>query len=203
MSRPRTHHDKGVKAAPPDLKKPLWLVFGIALSAGILAAVLMYWDPLHSTTAEEVVRIYRLHGCRCAFSWARSLEANGFIVRLSEVQTLQHVRTRLQVPAHLHGCHLGAYLGYFIEGHVDPSALRTLATERPDGLGVVTEPAVDMEKEHSLSVRDEHSPVLLVERDGRSRAWFQPSASKEKSRIGALLYRERRSLQRDGASSGG
>ncbi len=174
MSRPHPHSRKSAKAAPPDLKKQLWIVFGVALLAGAIAAALVNWDFLNATPPEQVIRVYRVHGCRCVFPWARALEAEGFIVRLSETETLKHTRARLRVPANLHGCHLGDYLGYFVEGHVDASVLRALAAQRPDGLGVVTQAVVNMEKEHSLSVRDERSPVLLIDRNGRTGVRFRP-----------------------------
>jgi hypothetical protein len=175
VSQPRPPRRKPAEAASPNLKKQLWIVFGVAILVSALAVALMNLDFLRSIPPEQVIRVYRVHGCRCVFPWARALEAEGFIVRLSETETLKNTRTRLQVPESLHGCHLGDYLGYFVEGHVDASALRALAAQRPDGLGVVTEAVVGMEKEYSVSVLDERSPVLLVDRSGRTRKWFQPA----------------------------
>jgi len=152
--------------------RQLSIVFGAALLGAAITAVMVIREQ--SVPPEQLVKVYRIHGCRCAFDWANSLRAEGFVVRVFEYETLKHVRDSLHTPTSLRGCHVGAYLDYFIEGHVAPSALRELAIQRPHGLGLATESSVNKKSVHVSIARDEKSRVLLVERDGRARAWFQP-----------------------------
>ena len=127
------------------------------------------------TPAEQFVTVYRIHGCRCAFAWAKSLERDGFVVQLREFGSLKSIRRTLQTPLRFKGCHVAAYLGYFVEGHVNPAALRQLAQRRPLALGVVTETSATPTSQHVDFASEERSRVLLVEPDGKTELWFQPS----------------------------
>jgi len=106
------------------------------------------------------------------------LRAAGFSVSVYEYETLRYVRASLRTPPQLRGCHLGAYLDYFIEGHVSPAGLSRLAMEHPEGLGLVTENAAANAR-HVNVADDERSLVLLAQADGRLRPWFQPPLSPE------------------------
>lgn len=180
MSHPRSQHRQHTrapaKASKSSLKKQLLIVVAVALAFGAVSMVLLSWEHLFPIPPERLVKIYRTHGCRCAFAFADSLRAEGFVVRLYEYETLKYVRISLHTPANLHGCHVAAYLGYFLEGHIAPLALRKLAQQQPPALGLATEDSVDTKREHlSRSIaREEQSRVLLVERDGRARTWFEP-----------------------------
>lgn len=141
-----------------------WLLAAFVVAA--FTGVMMAWDSLFPVPPEQVVKVYWTHSCRCVHSWMRSLEADGFVVKSYEYETLKFTRRSMVMPANLKGCHVGEYLGYFLEGHVAPSALHELAKLRPDARGVVTEAVVTAEAEHLRTVTDDHSPVLLVGRDG-------------------------------------
>jgi len=149
------------------------LLGGIALAGGIAVGT---FDTIEegARTSDRVVTVYRVHGCTCVFSWVDALEAAGFTVRVVELGSLTTVRTTMQTPASLHGCHLGSYLTYFVEGHVTPDALKALATEHPIALGVTTESSIDAARVHPSVADEEHSPVVLVEPDGRMLPWFEP-----------------------------
>lgn len=182
MSRPRPQPSRRTKLSAktwqpqPSLAKQLRIVVAAALLAGVVVVVLGAWDRLFPTPPERLVKIYRTHGCTCAFVFADALEAEGFIVRMYEYGTLEYVRGSLHTPANFHGCHVGEFLGYFLEGHLAPPAVRKLAQQQPSALGLATEDSVDTKSAHvSRSIaREEQSRVLLVERDGRARTWFEP-----------------------------
>lgn len=177
MSKPRSKSSRtkaSAKAPPRNLAKELRLVVAVALLVGLIAAGLLLWEQLFPIPPEQLVKIYRTHGCGCAFNLADSLEAQGFVVRLYEYETLQHVRRSLHTPSTMHGCHVGEYLDYFLEGHVAPAALTKLAQQHPAALGVVTETTVDRKHGHVTIAQEETSPVLLVEGDGRTRTWIEP-----------------------------
>lgn len=179
MSRPRRQHlpytRASAKAQQPNLARQLRIVFAATLLVGAVGAVVVSWEQLFPVPPERLVKIYRTHGCRCAFNLADSLKAEGFIVRLYEYETLQYVRGTLHTPSNLRGCHVGEFLGYFLEGHVAPLALPKLAQQHPSALGLVTESSVDAKSVHGSIARDEKGRVLLVERDGRTRTWFKPT----------------------------
>ena len=158
----------------PLAKQLLWLG-GIALAGGIAVATLDTIDE-RARTSERVVTVHRLHGCTCVFSWIDSLEAAGFTVRVVEHGSLATIRSTMQTPTNLHGCHVGSYLNYFVEGHVIPEALRSLASQHPIALGVTTATSVDAARIHTSVAEEEHSAVLLVEPSGLIVPWFEPPA---------------------------
>jgi hypothetical protein len=167
-ARPKEPSPEAIRT---DLRRRLGIALGISILAGIIGGVLGSWDQLIGVPPELVVNVYRVHGCRCAFTWKRSLEEDGYTVRLREYETLEYVRRSSRVPETLHGCHVAKYLGYFLEGHVPASALRRLAAERPVALGLATQAATVMGAEHRSSVVDNNSRVLLVETSGHVRPW--------------------------------
>lgn len=160
----------------PSLKRQLLIVFAAAFATGGFAVLLGVWEQL-SVPPERLVNIYRKHGCRCAFELADSLKAEGFVVRLHEYETLEYVRGSLHTPANLRGCHVGEYLGYFLEGHVASAALIKLAQQQPVALGIVTETNLDHDNGHVTIAREERSRVVLVEADGRTRMWIEPNGA--------------------------
>ncbi|WP_293860877.1 DUF411 domain-containing protein [Steroidobacter sp.] len=155
------------------MRRRLRIAVVVSVLVAVIGGVLGNWDHLFGIPPERVVNIYRVHGCQCAFAWKRALEAAGYTVRLREYETLEFVRQSARVPAHLHGCHVARYLGYFLEGHVPASALRRLATERPVALGLATQAATTMGEEHKQKVVDSDGQVRLVEPDGQLREWPQ------------------------------
>ena len=153
--------------------RQLLLLGGIALAGGIVVAALQTIQE-RARASDHFVTVYRVHGCTCVFSWVDSLEAAGFTVRVVELRSLTTVRSTMQTPASLHGCHVGSYLTYFVEGHVTPDALKALASRHPIALGVTTETSIDAGRVHTSVADEEHSPVVLIEPGGGMLPWFEP-----------------------------
>ncbi len=170
MSRPRprpiTHKRKSAKESRRDLARQLRIVLGVALLAAAIGGVLAVWDPLFGVAPERLIQVYRTHGCRCVFGWAETLEAEGFVVRLYEYETLEHVRTALHMPDELHSCHVGKYLGYFVEGHISSSTLHWLAQRHPPALGVAIKGTGGRQVLHPSGMPAEQVTVLLYDTQG-------------------------------------
>jgi hypothetical protein len=159
---------------PPELAKQLRIVAAVSISVAVAIGIMASWDRLFPVPAEQLVKVYRMHGCTCAFQWKTTLEAAGFKVKMAELESLQSIRRSSHVPAHLKGCHVASYLDYFIEGHVAPQALTKLAREHPVAIGVVTSASVEAAFHGTRPPDDEHSPVYLVAADAKTRPWFSP-----------------------------
>lgn len=157
-----------------DLRRQRRMVVIACILVAVASTAFVVWEQLFPTPAEQLVKIYRVHGCSCTFGWAKSLEKQGYIVKIMEIKSLDTIRTSMRVPLNLRGCHVASHLGYFVEGHVAPDALRKLAREHPKALGVVTQAMLKALEEHATSYRDENSPVLLVDSSNQSRQWFEP-----------------------------
>lgn len=141
MSRPRINRrmqeEQHELQARRRLVVQLWIVLAFALLMGAIAGIIAGWDRLFPVAPEQLVTIYWTHDCRCAAPWIRSLEADGFRVRDFELETLGPIRRGLGTPKSLRGCHVAAFMGYFVEGHVRADTLRRLAQEHPGARGVV------------------------------------------------------------------
>lgn len=169
----RSRTDRGSKDEPQNLAKQLRLVAAVSVLGAAAVGLLVAWEQWSSVPPEQLVKVYRVHGCRCVFEWVKSLEAEGYTVKLLEIETLQNVRVSLRTPNSMGGCHVAGYLDYFVEGHVAPKALYKLANEHPQALGVVTQ-ATMKTAAHPNADRDESGPVFLVGADGTSLLWFSP-----------------------------
>lgn len=160
------------------LLKQLRLVLLIGAVAGLIAGVLPFFDSLFLVPPEQLVTVHHSHHCRCVAAWAEAIENAGFTVRMQDHHSLGSVRHSLRTPPTLRGCHVAEYMGYFVEGHVPPSALRKLLTERPTASGIALQSAAVFGARHPEAiVVDESNPVLLFDDRGRSQVWSRPATA--------------------------
>lgn len=160
-------------AVPQNTAKQFWILLTVSLLVAASVGAMNAWEIWFPTPAEKLVRVYRTPACRCASSWAKAIEAAGFTVSSSKMNSLTRVRELLRTPGYLHGCHLAQYLGYFVEGHVTSEALQKLQQERPQALGIVTQATLEATV-NEKAYRDERGPVFLVDASGNPRLWFSP-----------------------------
>lgn len=130
----------------------------------VIISVLLFWEARTQPPPEQSVRVYRTHGCKCVFPWIRDLQLHGFAVQAAEPESLRPIRAALHTPKELRGCHIGVFMGYFVEGHVPATVLRRLTTERPDGRGIA------LRSESTGAAR-----VLLFDDAGNSVVWHRGS----------------------------
>ena len=154
-------------------RRQLYAVAAIALLGAAIAALLVFWEQKAAISQERLVSIYRKHGCVCALEWKRSLENAGFEVQMFEPDSMNPIRAKLQTPRQLRGCHVGVYLGYYLEGHVPAEALEKLTTDRPVAKGVVMESSW-LGKDVNFTNAERGQAILLLGKNGASRRWISP-----------------------------
>jgi hypothetical protein len=162
------------KMEAQKLAKQLRIVAAVSVLGAASVGLMNAWEHWFPIPSERLVKVYRIHGCRCVFNWVKSLEEAGFSVKVLEVETLRNIRATLHTTENMRGCHVAAYLDYFIEGHVVPEALHKLAHEHPSALGVVTQATINASV-HQNTYRDDNSPVSLVSPTGQPQPWFSPT----------------------------
>lgn len=181
----RKSQSKRSRQGPPDAPVALFhrrevrIIAGVAATFALVAAVILLSDRSLWIAPERLVTIYRVHGCTCAFQWRHGLEQGGFTVVMHEIDSLRAIRQRLRTPPGARGCHVAEFLGYFVEGHVDPAALRELSRRHPAALGLSTEASTKPASQHVDLASEARSQVLLIKPNGESALWFQPSRSAE------------------------
>ena len=160
---------KAAEAERIKLAKQLRLVLFGALAAGALGGVLATWD-MFVAPPEKTIHVYRTHECDCVAAWARSLKAEGLVVREHEYETLGHVRASLRMPEELKGCHVAQYLGYFVEGHVPAAALHWLEDKHPIGRGIAASVSGKAQVLHASGLPAERNTLLFYDESNVARA---------------------------------
>jgi hypothetical protein len=108
--------------------------FFMTLPVSVLFTVVLRSNSLAATPPE--IKVYRDPGCGCCEKWAMGLQADGFIVSMTDDPELDNRRKKAGVPPELAGCHI-AFLGdYVIEGHVPSEDIVRLIKEKPQALGL-------------------------------------------------------------------
>lgn len=124
-----------------------------------------------STRAQQRPVFLHNEGCSCCHAWAEHMARAGMPVALEAIDDLAAAHRRLGLAEAYHTCHVGEIGGYVISGHVPPSDIARLLSERPDALGLVVPgmPVGSPGMEHQGRV--EPYQVLLVARDGTAVAF--------------------------------
>ena len=126
--------------------------------------------------APPVVTVYKDAFCGCCGVWVKHLEANGFVVKVHEVENMDQYKRTYGVPGSLKSCHTAVVDGYTIEGHVPAAEIQRLLKERPKakGLAVPGMPTGSPGMEVGSTVQ--RYAVLLFNADGTSSVYKQYQA---------------------------
>jgi len=117
------------------MRKPSSLLGALAVA---LAATLAAFSASSETSEAQVVKVYKSPTCGCCGKWIEHLEAAGFKVEATDVQSVQPIKASNGVTPRLASCHTALVDGYVIEGHVPAEDVKRLLKERPkiSGLAV-------------------------------------------------------------------
>lgn len=133
------------------MPRRLILAGAVALGA---ATVIAAFQPSPVEAREAVV--YKNPQCGCCKGWATYLQRNGYKVTVIDVEDMEGIKRRLQVPDNLHSCHTAMIDGYVVEGHVPVEAIDKLLTKRPSFTGIASpgmpsgSPGMDGPKEDNV-----------------------------------------------------
>ncbi len=89
-----------------------------------------------SQQSGPLVTVYKLATCGCCGKWVEHLKANGFIVKVQEVNDASAYERQYHVPRSMESCHTAVVNGYTIEGHVPAADIERLLSERPKAAGL-------------------------------------------------------------------
>lgn len=113
---------------------PVQLSVGrLTLALGFSVAVLV--QPAISAQQQAAVKIpisvWKTRTCGCCALWVDHMRANGFDVKVQDVDDLGPLKRKLGVTPGLSSCHTAQAGRYVIEGHVPADVVRRLLKERP------------------------------------------------------------------------
>jgi hypothetical protein len=125
-------HHKEAPVKPAFITRRRVLALGaVAIAGGGLTVLL---NPT-STMAEEVI-VYKDPSCECCGRWVRHMRRNGFKVSVSNVDDMEPIKRRAEIPEAMESCHTAFIGGYSVEGHVPASDIKRILAARPSIKGL-------------------------------------------------------------------
>lgn len=102
------------------------------------AAVLMIAGTVGITAQgrQATVEVYKSPTCGCCSKWVDHLRSHGFVVRTTDTDAVDELKTKHGVPRQARSCHTGLVGGYVVEGHVPAADVQRLLKERPAIAGI-------------------------------------------------------------------
>ena len=122
------------------------------------------------TAAEQApvaIAVFKDASCGCCSQWVEHVKANGFDPTATNVDDLDAVKAKYNVPRRAQSCHTAIVEGYVVEGHVPAAEIRRLLKERPAiaGLAVPAMPVGSPGMEVP-GVKPQPYDVLALNKDG-------------------------------------
>jgi hypothetical protein len=104
--------------------------------------------------------------CGCCSKWVEHVRADGFDVKVVNVDDIMAVKAKAGIPQKMASCHTTMVGGYVIEGHVPASDIKKLLAQKPKAKGIAVPgmPIGSPGMEHG----DHRQPyqTLLIKADG-------------------------------------
>ena len=89
-----------------------------------------------SQSSGPLITVFKTPTCGCCGKWVEHLKANGFTVKVQEVNDTSAYERQYRVPRSMVSCHTAVVNGYTIEGHVPAEEIKRLLSERPRVVGL-------------------------------------------------------------------
>jgi hypothetical protein len=129
-------------------------------------AVALLIPQLPSATA-PVIQVYKTTSCGCCAKWVEHLRANGFDVKVTEVESTDPYRKKFGVPQPLASCHTALVNGYAIEGHVPAREIKRLIESKGSAKGLAV-PGMPLGSPGMESTRTQAYSVMMFDAKGNS-----------------------------------
>lgn len=117
--------------------------------------------------AASQINVFKARTCGCCGKWVEHLRANGFDVRVQEVNSTVEYQRKYGVPERLQSCHTALVEGYTIEGHVPAADIQRLLKERPKAKGLAA-PGMPAGSPGMEASGSEAYSVLIFDEQGHS-----------------------------------
>lgn len=102
----------------------------------ILAIVLASVSVGAQRPQQPSVEVFKSPTCGCCSKWVDHLRAHGFTVHITEIEAIDEVKAKHQIPKAARSCHTALVGGYVVEGHVPAADVQRLLKERPAVAGI-------------------------------------------------------------------
>lgn len=150
------------------MKPSRWIPFALAAAVAVsLGAASSEHRAVPGAAAVSVVTVYKSASCGCCGKWVDYLRANGFEVKVVDMDDLSEIKSASGVPRPLQTCHTAIVEGYVVEGHVPVDALRTLLHDRPKVAGIAV-PGMPVGSPGMNGTPAQHYDVIAWDKAGKT-----------------------------------
>lgn len=135
-----------------------------------LAVAALFPGAAFKAAAQPLVDIYLNPSCGCCGAWVDHLRANGFSVKVTQVEDTGEVRSRFKMPEKFASCHTAMVEGYALEGHVPAREIKRMLKEKPKAIGLAV-PDMPIGSPGMEGARNDAYDVLLIDAKGSARIY--------------------------------
>lgn len=142
---------------------------GVWVAIAALAVVLTVQLNSSAQQQKPVVSVFKSPTCGCCSLWVEHMKANGFDLKVQDVEDINAVKEKFGVAPEFSSCHTSQVNGYIIEGHVPAAAVQRLLKERPKvaGLAVPGMPAGSPGMEVPSGLKQPYA-ILTFDKSGKT-----------------------------------
>ena len=120
-----------------------------------------------SQSSGPLVTVFKTPTCGCCGKWVEHLKANGFTVKVQEVNDTSAYERQYRVPRSMVSCHTAVLNGYTIEGHVPAAEIKRLLSELPKAVGLAV-PGMPVGSPGMESAHSDAYSVFVFDESGHS-----------------------------------
>jgi hypothetical protein len=148
---------------PNNVARGVWLAI-----AALAIALTVEWTS-SAQQQKPVVSVFKSPTCGCCSLWVEHMKANGFELKVQDVEDINAVKEKFGIAPEFSSCHTSQVNGYIIEGHVPAAAVQRLLKERPKvaGLAVPGMPAGSPGMEVPSGLKQPYS-ILTFDKSGKT-----------------------------------
>ena len=132
-----------------------------------IASLILVAISSPSQQAGPLVTVFKTPTCACCGKWVEHLKANGFTVKVQEVNDTAGYERQYRVPRAMVSCHTAVVNGYTIEGHVPAAEIKRLLNERPKAVGLAV-PGMPVGSPGMEAAHGEAYSVMLLDESGHA-----------------------------------
>ena len=133
----------------------------------LIASLILLVTSSPSQQSGPLVTVFKTPTCGCCGKWVEHLKANGFTVKVQEVNDTSPYEKQYRVPRTMVSCHTAVVNGYTIEGHVPAAEIKRLLNERPKAVGLAV-PGMPVGSPGMESAHSEAYSVFVFDESGKA-----------------------------------
>ena len=120
----------------------------------------------YAQMAKEMT-VYKTPYCGCCSEWIAQMKDKGFNIKTIIQDNFDELKASKGLTPQTASCHTALIDGYFIEGHVDYSAIKKLLTDKPKDIKGLTVPGMVVGSP-GMEMGNKKDPynIIAIKKDG-------------------------------------